>query len=245
MGRIHRGTPWQTVYLKSPDVTTDLSGARNWQIWSGNPNASDALLARPVSDWQLVSALAPLLNTNDVRGLFSINNLDTNAWTSLLNGLTAFTNTSTQLDVVVIESNSPQAALVADALVRTRASEPMGYYHALGDVLAVPELSVASPWLNTNDVFRITDKAYEIIPSQLLALLRADSVGSLTRPDGELALQFSGLDDYAYITLTSPDLTHWTAISTNRPTNGVFKISPPAPEAGEQSFFRSVLAPSP
>ena len=51
LGRVHRGTPWQTVYLKSPDilqqtqvsgVTTNYIGTNTWMTWTGNGNSFDA-----------------------------------------------------------------------------------------------------------------------------------------------------------------------------------------------------------
>ncbi len=32
LGRVHRGTPWQTVYLKSSDITN----FNNWKVWTGD-----------------------------------------------------------------------------------------------------------------------------------------------------------------------------------------------------------------
>ncbi|MGO8927998.1 MAG: hypothetical protein ACLQU3_14080 [Limisphaerales bacterium] len=36
LGRVHRGTPWQTVYLKSFGPTNYMIWFENWQAWSGN-----------------------------------------------------------------------------------------------------------------------------------------------------------------------------------------------------------------
>lgn len=86
----------------------------------------------------------------------------------------------------------------------------------------------------------ITDEAYERLPSQLLPLLRADSVGSVVQSNGNWHLQFTGFENYPYEVESSGDLSNWTAISTNYPTNGVFSI--PLNPAGNQ-FFRSRLLP--
>jgi hypothetical protein len=48
LGRVHRGSPWQTVYLKSKEMDTN-----SWVRWSGNTigtNNFDAYNARPASD---------------------------------------------------------------------------------------------------------------------------------------------------------------------------------------------------
>jgi hypothetical protein len=57
-------------------------------------------------------------------------------------------------------------------------TQPRKVFSRLGDILAVPELTVASPFLNTNTAVLqtrgISEAAYERIPQQILGLLRAD-----------------------------------------------------------------------
>ena len=56
-------------------------------------------------------------------------------------------------------------------------------FHHLGEIVAVPELTVASPFLNTtntpspNNVANngLNDAAYERLPQQILGLLKCDS----------------------------------------------------------------------
>ena len=75
LGRVHRGTPWQTLYLKAPGATLP-----SWMQWTGNGqlltnwNGSygltyDAFFTQPTNDWRLASLLVSLLNTNDPRTL--------------------------------------------------------------------------------------------------------------------------------------------------------------------------------
>jgi len=87
----------------------------------------------------------------------------------------------------------------------------------------------------------ISDQAYEAIPSQLLPLLRADSVGSAAFTNGQTVIRFSGSDGHTYAIEVSTDLVNWTSINTNRPAGGVisFTISP-AFNATAQ-FYRSIL----
>jgi hypothetical protein len=185
LGSVHRGTPWQTIYLKSPDITANptggisLPGLAAWQIWTGNANDLDALNTAPVRDWHLASLLVSLFDAKDRRELLSVNDPSRRRWLELLGGLTVLTNTpsSPPLTALVMSSRSPQAALLADAISRTRASQTNHLFREVGDVLGTPELSVASPWLDRRNTNVITDEAYEIIPSQLLPLLRPDSVG--------------------------------------------------------------------
>jgi hypothetical protein len=126
--RVHRGTPWQTVYLKSGTVTDVLS----WRRWTGNRNVKDAEHTWPTGDWKIAALIASLINTNDPRTLLSINEPDTNAWLATLDGIVALTNSATQdmldnglsqFDPVVIESNSPQATVLARGINRERTRE--------------------------------------------------------------------------------------------------------------------------
>jgi hypothetical protein len=203
--RIHRGTPWQTVYLKSGAVTDALS----WRRWTGNRNVDDAEYTWPTSDWKIAGLITSLINTNDPRTLLSINEPDTNAWLATLDGIVAQTNSATdemlynlqpQFDPIIIVSNSPQASVLATGVNHDRTRTILvngknvfvhanGTFNALGEILAVPELSLSSPFLNLGvwDQWNgrniqlesgLNDEAYERIPVQLLPRLRPDSCGS-------------------------------------------------------------------
>jgi hypothetical protein len=68
LGRVHRGTPWQTIYLKSSGTTED------WRDHSG-PSRSDlsASAIRPTRDWGLVDAFTASIHPNAARGRLSVN----------------------------------------------------------------------------------------------------------------------------------------------------------------------------
>ena len=241
LGRVHRGTPWQTIYLKAPG--TDFA---TWRQWTGNAQLVtnwggvngvtwDAFFTQPTNDWRLASLVISLLNPNDPRTLASADQPGVSAWRALLDGLTVLTNTDIgQFDPIIVSSNSPQAAIVAAALDASRNSQPNGTFRSIGDLLAIPELSVASPWLDTNGVAQfdssMNDEACEAIPSQLLPLLRPDSIGFASQIGGTLQIQFTGADGYAYVVQTSSNLAAWTAVSTNYPANGSFNFleTPPS-----------------
>jgi hypothetical protein len=260
LGRVHRGTPWQTLYLKpySMDLPT-------WKYWTGNSQlvtnwngvngvVSDASFTQPTNDWRLVSLVVSLLSTNDPRNLASVNQPGVPAWCGLLDGMTVLTNNMTddqipppQFASVVMQSNSPQAAIIATALNVMRSSQPGQRFHDIGDILATPELSINSPWLNTSDyyqgIFGLTDEAYEALPSQLLLLLRPDSIGAVSQNGGTVQVQFSGADGYAYVVQTSSNLLDWAAVSTNYPANGSFNFVDTPPPGYPRRFYRSVLWP--
>jgi hypothetical protein len=209
-----------------------------------------------VQDWHLASLVAALLNTNDFCSLFSVNNANPDSWQVRFDGLMALTNNlpdallyngthAAQFDTLVIASNSAQASLIANAIQVARAGQPGQYFREVGDILAVPQLSEQSPFLNRSSLIQqtngISDEAYEAIPSQLLSLLRADSIGSIAPVNGQMQIQFSGYDGHVYAVQVSADLINWTRISTNSPANGAFNLTVSATANSAAQFYRSVL----
>ena len=237
IGSVHRGTPWQTVYLKSTLVDPVL-----WQDWIGNPSPADAAIAQPTNDWRLVALLAPLLNPVDPRQLSSINQPNLAA---LLDGFSVVTNSNPPA-YLTMTSNSPQAAIIAGGIAALRAAQPGGIFANIGDVLAAPELSVNSPWFDLGgDGYLLADSDYELVPSQLLALLRTDSIGSVTPANGAPQIQFTGMDGYAYEVEASTNLSDWISLATEYTTNGAFVFTDPSGTALSNRYYRTSLLPNP
>jgi hypothetical protein len=258
LGRVHRGTPWQTLYLKS--AVADLG---TWQNWTGNTDPRDAERTLPVNDWRVAALIASLLNTNRPQELASANPTSPTNWLPVLDGLVVLTNSMTDTQVLLLQLNIPrpfpvydsldmtrdseQTALIANAILATRASRPGGVFRDPGDVFATPELSLTSPWLNRSTTMQvqygITDEACEAIPSQLLARLRADSEGVVAQSNGILHVKFSGFDGHAYAVESSSNLRDWLPVSTNHPGNGFFIFTEPVVAPESPQFYRSVLLP--
>ena len=247
LGQVHRGTPWQTLYLKSSGIAQ-----QTWTNWTGdiqsgpNGEASDGALMLPTNDWRMTSLLIKLLRTNALSSLQSANQPNTIAWEQVLHGTVVLSNTApAQFETLVMFSNSPQANVIASALDAARAAQPGGYFLNTGDLLMTPELSMASPWLNQSSgpSTRISDEAFEEIPSQLLLRLRPDSIGTIAKSGLGISVQFNGEDGRAYAIQTSPDLLTWTSVSTNIATNGGFGHVDPGNSRVGRKFFRSVLLP--
>jgi hypothetical protein len=256
LGRVHRGSPWQTVFLKPSNLTVE-----QWRTWNndnifltnGNALSIDAAFTHPNNDWRIAGLWAQWLNTNDIFTLLSVNDPDTNAWAARLDGLSALTNAAPgELDPVTISSNSPQAGIIAQAIQTARANSnatngilfPSHAFQGVGDVLAAPQLSIASPFLNTVGMNHlsangITDEAMEKIPAQLVPLLRADSFGKIVPANGRLAMSFSGYDGHPYALEVSSNLTDWVIISINLPSDGSFGTTNTA--TSSQQFYRSIL----
>jgi hypothetical protein len=241
IGQVHRGTPWQTIYLKSTDILATNDGLATWMTWTGDSNPTDAAAMAPVQDWHLASLLASLFNTNNFAPLFRVNNPDTNAWQGLLNGLTASTNIPDQFDSILITSNSSQAAVIADAIQSERTVQPGQIFSDVGDILATPQLAEQSPFLTGLNTNNISDAAYELVSSQLLSLLRADSIGSIYLTNSQPLAEFTGYDGHSYAIQASPDLVNWVNISTNFPLNEIFTVTNSIPPDANQQFYRSVL----
>ena len=276
VGQVHRGTPWQTVYLKSSNILAAAVsvgvnllniGYNTWANWTGDLQtnlatgiAADSINSAPVWDFNVVSLLAAMLNTNALATQFSVNNPNVGTWEAALDGMTVLTNTlpvvhagiPTQYSPILISSNSAQAALIANAIQSIRTNTvlfPQPTFQWIGEVLATPQLSIQSPFLNLggtgtlyNQVaYGISDQAYEAIPSQLLPLLRVDSTGQMISTNGQIQVQFSGYDGHEYAIQVSPDLLNWSSVSTNAPTNGVFSAALPTPVNSAAQFYRSLL----
>jgi len=217
LGRVHRGTPWQTVYLKSPP--TDL---QTWQHWSGNGQFMrnigqidtnrvplgnvfpDAGLTIPTNDWRLLDIFTTGFNDNSTLGRLNINQTNLAAWSAILGGVITLTNTLSDADIganplgvtpqfapLIINpagyydlSNTnvpvPPLVRIVNAINNVRATNngARAVFDHLGDLLATPELTVSSPFLNTNTAnllnSGITDAAYERIPQQILGLINCD-----------------------------------------------------------------------
>lgn len=238
IGAVHRGTPWQTVYLKSPAISY-----YPWWRWVGADTSKEALGLHPTNDWRIASRLALLFNTNDPHALFSVNQATAEAWRGVLDGLIAVTNTGPgQFESIVMSSNSTQVASMSGALAASRSRQPGQAFRNVGDTFATPQLSIASPWLST-ETNRITDAVCEIVPSQLLEKLRPDPIGSIKASDDSLEIQFSGFDGYPYGIEVSPDLLQWTGLSTNYPVDGILEFSEQKPQVPGGRFYRSRLLP--
>jgi hypothetical protein len=207
LGRVHRGTPWQTVYLKSPNILIQSPRvAQNlalWQKWTGNPRmvanfgqiftnivpltsptnlnvtnlTYDALFTMPTNDWRILDLFSTALNDNSTRGQLSVNQTNLASWSAVLAGVTVLSNSA---NFAFIEpaglydpAKPPPLVRIVEGIVNSRTNFPDRTYHRLGDILATPELTVASPYLSASTNYAgLNDAVVERIPQQILGLLR-------------------------------------------------------------------------
>jgi hypothetical protein len=241
IANVHRGTPWQTVYLKSSSVPL-----ATWESWTGNTNDADALLSEPTNDWGIVACLLPYITPPTNPHLtYGFNRPDVASWAPAFQGLTVFTN-SPALTPIVIDAttNFDAIAQIVTGINAERVMQPGGLFTNITPLLAVPQLSASSPFVGQGGVSsKLTDAAYEALPIQLLPLLRRDPIGSFASTGGTTQVQFTGFDGYAYIVQGSTNLVDWTPLATTSPTNGVIVFSDADAGNFPKRYYRTMLTP--
>ncbi len=183
IGRVHRGTPWQTVYLKS-----GIEPATNWVKWAGSFGT------HPTNDWKLVDLFTAAPNDNASRGALGVNQANLAAWSAVLSGVSVLTNTTRSTESVTNQkvgvrelliqpdgmAGATQLRRIVDGINRTRQRETNGLFQSLGRILATPELTATSPFLDTRQGSQrdfdhlLNDAVMERIPQQILSLLKPD-----------------------------------------------------------------------
>ena len=118
IGRVHRGTPWQTVYLKSSQVADARTSPANtyrvttndWKNWTGNRNVwtdsngrnrmLDSLFTQPEMDRLCLDVFTTALNENATRGQLPINQSGLAAWSAVFGGVVALTNATPDAELI-------------------------------------------------------------------------------------------------------------------------------------------------
>lgn len=194
LGRVHRGTPWQTVYLKarrpelgSQRVLDRFLGQKSWAAWTGNA------LTRPENDWAVLDLFTTAVNENAAKGLLSVNQTNSAAWSAVLSGVPVLTNDPNDaltLNRQFIEPASAQMRAIVESINSARTNFPGGYFPRMGHVLSAPALSAGTvtnngvlqdqfspfvrPFNHTTLPAQVPDEVLEMIPQQTLSLLRTD-----------------------------------------------------------------------
>lgn len=200
LGRVHRGTPWQTIYLKSFQSTNV-----NWTNWAGSGGT------HPITDRRLLNAFTTALSEDAARGLLSVNQTNNAAWAAVLAGLpvTVVENDSfitlqkpPVYNFNFIRPATPEFDAIIDGLNQYRALRTVktnwvrsggvyvaqvvtnGIFDSIGGILGASALSLRSPYLyRTNLDLNVitnhlqlawTDDIVERIPQQMLSLVQTD-----------------------------------------------------------------------
>lgn len=108
LGRVHRGTPWQSVYLKSTNILDWVlpSGIATWAVWTGDLNAYDAEDSAPVQDRVLFDLFTATPDSASTPGRLNVNIgaddpynplAGLASWSALLSGAITFSNNISNL----------------------------------------------------------------------------------------------------------------------------------------------------
>ncbi len=201
LGRVHRGTPWQTIYMKA-----GMMNPESWARWA-NTTAN-----HPTNDWLLPDFFTTATDVRSVSGLLSVNQTNLAAWSAVLGNVLVLTNTmnfndsttnitSTNAvgipityDDIMINPGSDHLKFMVEGINRVRRNRVANYggglqttnaFLRMGDILSVPELTVGdspavrSPYLDLYDrnlFYGVHDAAIERIPQQVLGLLKVDDM---------------------------------------------------------------------
>jgi len=173
IGRVHRGTPWQTVYLKADSPNSQISQTLWTNAWVKSPETY------PTNDWSLLDVFTTAPDDKAARGLLSVNQTNDAAWAAVFAGVIAPTN---QLGGVPIMPNATYGIDFdytnlmdgPNGINTQRTNYPNGIFHKVGDILAASALTTTSPFLieNAGNNAFYSDEVVERIPQQTLSLLK-------------------------------------------------------------------------
>lgn len=179
LGRIHRGTPWQTVYMKSA-----VADPVEWQRWSGHmplalPGVPISLhpSTHPTNDWRIPDVFTAALGDSAARGLLSVNQAGQAAWSAVLSGVPVLISAGgTNTAPFLVEPDTDELRLIVAGINAARELRQGGRFNYLGEILSTPELSLASPYLGLSSGPNgiPADAVVERIPQMTLSLLKAD-----------------------------------------------------------------------
>ena len=142
MGRVHRGTPWQTIYMKSR-----VPSVAEWRDWGQDPDT------HPTNDWNLFDNITVHPNRKAASGLLGVNQTNLAAWAAVLGGLN-YTYPQqmngrqfqpTLNNGLLHPTTTNYIQRIHAGIVRSRHENYS--FSRLGQILSVPELSVGSPVL--------------------------------------------------------------------------------------------------
>jgi hypothetical protein len=193
LGRVHRGTPWQTVYLKTSDILAEQDptlmkaanyGINTWVNWTGDSQLTtrnqyfDAANTAPTQDRILFDLFTTAPNDNATRGQLPVNQQNFAAWSALFSGMvvpTSLAGASTVISPAGTNGVNSAVYKLFDSISAARSGfkNPNGAFTHIGDVLSASALTEKSPFLaGLNPTNGISDELYEWLPQQMMSLLK-------------------------------------------------------------------------
>jgi hypothetical protein len=148
LGRVHRGTPWQTVFLKATNVLAESSiGANTWAQWTSDTQLTfnqyfDAINSAPVQDRLLFDLFTTAFNDNATRGTLSANQgtgssdplAGLAAWSAVFSSSVALSNNAA--DDTIRYRPQHQNSTISNTFVFIQPAGPDGINSALGQLVA-------------------------------------------------------------------------------------------------------------
>ncbi|PYK63515.1 MAG: hypothetical protein DME21_02625 [Verrucomicrobia bacterium] len=268
LDRVHRGTPWQTIYFGS-----SIEPVQNWTRWSGNA------ATHPTNDWQLielflsrglsldlasVSGASPLLVNNTIAANSGSTNgticIAPGSTPALVNNIIAFNSSG------VFKQGAETVIARTNCVFANGSFDYSGLSAGAGDLAADPEfvspasgnfdLLATSPCIDAGDdsVFSaawLLDEparrqgahaeigAYELSPS---------SPGVITdlfedSSGGPVEFKLKGFTGRRFAIETSTNLVGWLPVLTNSTADGFFLFRDAPTSGSNERFYRARLVP--
>jgi hypothetical protein len=188
LGRVHRGTPWQTIFLKADDNPSFNGNPYTW-----TNNWVSTLDTYPTYDYALLDLFTAAPSDAAARGLLSVNQTNDAPWYALLSGVavnvgvppphTIVTNMLVLdptmiapllngMAVIAPDSNGKLFTNYVPGINAMRDMEPDHVFHNIGSVFKSPMLTIASPFLPPGQAGVYRDEEVEAIPQQVAGLLK-------------------------------------------------------------------------
>jgi hypothetical protein len=153
IGRVHRGTPWQTVYLKQPAAIPALwkshtgnarllvnKGQVPFSMVASNAVYEDATFTRPTNDWRLVDLFTASISDNTSRGQMSVNQSGLAAWSAILSGVITLTNNAVDSYFTALLRATPAGVPLPPPPTAPLAVDPAGSYDLYDTTVRLPPL---------------------------------------------------------------------------------------------------------
>lgn len=269
LDRIHRGTPWQTVYYGA-----GTADARLWGYWSGSGGSR-----HPTNDWLLAEWFVkdrlgltnPLMPSTPI----IINNTLCNNGSPKHNGaVVVYSGVSSQIANNIIAFNDSGIARYGDATSSLRnncvfkntdfdyaglpggtddisldpqfASPASGHYQlqATSPGIDAGDDNAVSDWMPINDPCRrqgmhIDIGAYELAPSSAPVLTWLHD----SETPGMSLVRVTGYPGQRYVVQKSNDFTNWFNLETNVTLQGSFEFRDISWGQWDCQFYRAALVP--
>jgi hypothetical protein len=269
LDRLHRGTPWQTLYFAS-----SVESVADWARWSGSA------ATHPTNDWQLielflgrrlgldaasVSSASPLLANNTIAANNAAGNgsaicIPPGSTPTLVNNIVAFNSAG-------ILKQGPETVIARTNCVFANVSfDYSGLPAGAGDIAVDPEFIVpaignfdllaTSPCIDAGDESVFSSAGVFDEPARRQGArveIGAFELGPLSPPaitdvfreasSGRIEFKLKGLSGGRFAVETSINLTDWIALSTNSTANGFFQFSNTPDADANERFYRARRVP--